>query len=333
MDNTDLAPSIAGRKPKVPLLSRVNLRIPFWLRLAISVTLLAALVVELDIAHSLQYLQVARLDILLVAVLVVLLGRCFAAYRWYVLLPTDDPKVSYGRILRFIFISGFLGFLVPGGIGAEAVRIYSLSRVTEDLAMSFSSVLVERLFAVLALASLTLLGLGLLPGGLPSELALMAGVCVAMLVAAASTLMIPGLRTATIAALRGRLLTPVRARLAKLYARLDAYKNRPGLMLWVLLLAFAFQLLRIGEVIVVAGALGIGIEAIYFIVFIPTIILGMLLPISVAGLGVREAGFVYLFGFAGVTQEAAFALGLIWFVVTLSAVPVGAWFYMRQGSR
>jgi uncharacterized protein (TIRG00374 family) len=303
------------------------------LRLVVSITLLAVLIGGLDLRQSLEFLRLARLDLLLLAVLAVGLDRLFAAYRWYVLLPREHPNISFGQIVRFIFVSGFLGFIVPGGIGAEAVRIYSLSRATADLALSFSSVLVERFFAVLALVFLTLFGLILSPRGLPPEFSLMAYFCLAVVVAAVAILMIPALRAATIALLQGRYLAPVRERLVKLYARLDDYKDQPMLMMMALLLAFLFQLQRIARVIIVAWALGIDIEEIYFLIFMPIIILATLLPISIAGFGVREAGFVYLFGLIGVAPEAAFTLGIVSFLVTLSAVPVGAWFYLRERSR
>lgn len=305
---------------------------PGWLRLLVSIALLAVLISGLDLAHALQFLKVARPDLLLLAVLTFFVDRLFAAYRWYILLPRDNPEISYGRIVRFIFVSGFLGFAVPGGIGTEAVRIYSLSRATADLAMSFSSVLVERVFAVLALGLLALSGLILSPAELPPGLTIMAYLCLTMLLVAILVLMVPALRSATSGLLVGKLLRPIRQRLVKLYQRLDAYKNKPRLMLYGLLLAFLFQLQRIGRIIIVAMALGLSVDMSYFLIFVPTIILATLLPISIAGLGIREAGFVYLFGLVGVPKEAAFALGFLASIIPLSAMPVGAWLYMRDRS-
>ena len=74
--------------------------------------------------------------------------------------------------------------------------------------------------------------------------------------------------------------------------------------------------------VLAAWALGIDIALPHFLVFVPIILFVQLLPISVAGLGTREAAFVYFFGSVGVGAESAFALSLLFFAGTiLSAVP------------
>ena len=55
------------------------------------------------------------------------------------------------------------------------------------------------------------------------------------------------------------------------------------------------------------------------------------MPVSIGGLGVRETAFVWLFGFVGVTETAAFTLSLMVYALSiLSALP-GGWYYARGG--
>ena len=99
-----------------------------------------------------------------------------------------------------------------------------------------------------------------------------------------------------------------------------------------LLVAFAFQVLRILQVVVGAWALGIDLPVQYYFVIMPTIILLTLLPISIAaGLGVREAAFVHLFGLVGMAGDAAFSLSLFVYVISFAAGLPGAWMYARSG--
>ena len=67
--------------------------------------------------------------------------------------------------MRLTFIGVFCGTFMPGG--AELARIYMLSKLTSDLALTFSSLLVERVLALIALFILVLLGLLVAPPGLP----------------------------------------------------------------------------------------------------------------------------------------------------------------------
>jgi uncharacterized membrane protein YbhN (UPF0104 family) len=56
-----------------------------------------------------------------------------------------------------------------------------------------------------------------------------------------------------------------------------------------------------------------------------------LLPITIAGLGVREVGFVYFLGLGGMPAEVALPLALIQRLFTIIATLPGAWWYLRRG--
>jgi uncharacterized membrane protein YbhN (UPF0104 family) len=131
-----------------------------------------------------------------------------------------------------------------------------------------------------------------------------------------------------------RLLPGLRLRdqLAKVYGCLDLYRQQPGPMAFGLLVALAFQILRILQVVVGAWALGIDTPVQYYFAIMPVIILLTLLPISIAaGLGVREAAFVHLFGLVGMPADAAFSLSIFVYVISFAAGLPGAWMYARSG--
>ena len=60
-----------------------------------------------------------------------------------------------------------------------------------------------------------------------------------------------------------------------------------------------------------------------YIIMFPLIALVGQLPISILGLGVREAGFVFLFACETATREDALALSVVYFSVGLSANLLG----------
>ena len=304
-----------------------------WLRLCVGIGLLALLLYWVDVDEALAVLASARLDILALLPLVMVGERLLAAFRWYLLVRVKIAAVTYWGVVRLIFVSGFAGYFTPGSVGVEAVRVYGLSRTTSDLALSVTSVLVERLLGMFALTLLVLVGLALRPPGLPPEYGQIAWLALALLVVGVCALMNPWLQRLSILVLAPGWLAPVRRGLQKIYAILDDYRRRPGLMLWSLVVAVVFQLARCLLPAVGAAALGAPMPFAYFVVIVPVVALVSLMPISIAALGVRELAYVYLFGLVGMPPEIALALALLIRVCGLLMLLPGAWFYVRRGVR
>jgi len=69
-------------------------------------------------------------------------------------------------------------------------------------------------------------------------------------------------------------------------------------------------------------------------VFVPLISLAGMLPISVNGLGIREALYLLLFGRVGVPPDAAVSMAFLYFAVTLAAsLPGGIVYALQRGPR
>jgi glycosyltransferase 2 family protein len=301
------------------------------LRAAISIGLLAWVISGIDLRAA--GAAMLRADLLLVPVIFALVigERLLGSLRWY-LLVRGDPRVTYWRITRLLFTTTFAGFFFPGAVGVELLRVYTLGRGIANIALAFSSVLVERIQALTALAALTLVALVLAPPGMPPEIAPTAWLGLGALLGGTALLLWRPFRDLTLRLLPGARLDGLRFQLAKVYDCLDLYRRQPGPMALGLLVAFAFQVLRVVQVVVGAWALGIELPVLYYFVIMPTIILLTLLPISIAaGLGVREAGFVYLFGLVGMAGDAAFSLSLFVYVISFAAGLPGAWMYARSG--
>jgi hypothetical protein len=80
-----------------------------------------------------------------------------------------------------------------------------------------------------------------------------------------------------------------------------------------------------------AAALGVPLPLAVFLTVVPLVVLIALLPISLAGLGLQDISYVYLFGLAGMPIEIALALSLLMHIFILLATVPGAWLYARAG--
>lgn len=320
---------MAERAPEPTAAAAGRARRSGLLRAAVSVSLLGLLLVVVDLGAASQVVAAAN-PYLLTLMFASLIGeRLFAAWRWLVLLRTVEPRVAYWPVLRVTLISNFLGAFLPGGVGIEVLRVYGLSRVMSDLPLALSSVLMERLCGLLALLLLVALGLLFAPIALPDVVQVVLGTGLIALVLAGACLLHPWPRRVTKRALANSPLRPFAERLVGLERRVDAYARRPLALAWSLVLAFAFQLLRVLSVVIGAFALGIDAAPALFVVIVPITILVALMPISLGGLGPREASYVALLGLAGVPPEAALVLALVREALNLMTTLPGALLYAR----
>jgi uncharacterized membrane protein YbhN (UPF0104 family) len=97
------------------------------------------------------------------------------------------------------------------------------------------------------------------------------------------------------------------------------------------MLSVLFQLGRVVLFYVAALMIGKNPEFIYFVAIVPVVMFASLMPISIGGLGVREAGLVLLFAqFKVMASAPAFTVALLVFVSGLLSTLPGGWFYARQ---
>lgn len=302
-------------------------KISGWVRLGISATLLTVLLTYVDLAESWRILRESNLEFVVLIFVLYLALRFHSAYRWFVLLHGKNPAISFGKVIRFTFISLFMGSFMPGGV--ELVRMYLMSKTTADFTLTISSMLVERVFSLLTLFLLVLLGLFFAPLALPPMLGRFAWLGLLLLALGSLTAMNSTFRSVIDRQLQSGWLTPLRTRLGKIYTHLDSYKLQPYLLGWSILLAFNQQFLRIAITVIGAWALGVKLPLLTFVVLVPIIFFVSVLPISVSGLGVREVAFVSLLSLVGVSAERAFTLSLLLYGIGLLTTLPGAYLYAK----
>lgn len=301
------------------------------LRLLVSGGLLGLVVSQLDLARAAAILSSANISLLALALLVGYAGRFAAAFRWWIFLRAMKTRVPYRGVVRLTFIGMFLQLMPAGTVASEVARVYGMNRTTSDLAGSFASVLVDRIFGLGALILVGLVGLAFAPPGVPPILSDLAWIGFVVLLAGGYVMMNPSARRILDGLLSRISLEPVRDRLRKVHDRLDQMRSSSALMGWSVIAALANTAFRILPAWFVAMALSIDASLPHLFIIIPLIYLAAQIPISLGGLGVREVGWVALLRIIDVPAPDAIVMSLLlaaWsFVVSLP----GAWLYARHG--
>jgi hypothetical protein len=95
-------------------------------------------------------------------------------------------------------------------------------------------------------------------------------------------------------------------------------------LLSALPLSFLYQIATVGVTVAVDRVLGLGVPVATILALAPLAWFATMLPISVGGLGVREAAFVLAFGWGGIERERALLLSLGTYTGLVEIGAVGA---------
>lgn len=282
-------------------------------RLAVAAGLTLLVLWKSNPTEVLQAGRDADLRWLAAAAALVVFDRALMAFRWVVLLRALEPgtRPALWPVVRIFFVSTFVGTFLPS-VGGDVVRAWSLARLRVDAAQSAASVLMDRLLGVLSLLLLGLLSLGLAGRTFASESVVLSLVVTGLFCAAAGAVIFSERAARPILALvryvPGRRAQEIGARLIDAVRR---YARHHADLAEVLAFSVIVQILRVVQAVCLGAAIHVPATPADYFVFIPLILLIMLVPISVNGLGTSQVAFVWFFGQVGVTAPDAFALSVL----------------------
>lgn len=298
------------------------------LKIGMSLGLLVVLVWKVGWRQTWETLAGSDYRYLLAAWGLYLFSMVLRAYRWQVLLRIQELGAPLSRLTSLYFIGTFFNTVLPTGFGGDVVRMYELSKHSQQGTQSVGTVLVDRLCGFLVLfvmASLALVFSYRLVPAIVSAVIIsitllsILGVWMALNDGVWEWLMrLP---------LLSRLLQ--KSQVQRFRRSIRAYRT-PAIS-GALLASLAFNVLLMVLNYLVALALGVRISFWYFLIFIPIISLLLTLPVSFSGLGVREGGYVLLFARAGVASPLALAMSLCVYAITVATGLLGGLWYMLEG--
>jgi len=304
----------------------------FFLKLAISTLLIVFLAVTYDVGEAFRRLGAIDLPWFFASLLLLGLGVFLAALRWRSILDGIGIALSFHRVLRIVFIGLIFNQALPSSIGGDAMRVWQIHRVVASMGLAFRSIVLDRLAGLAGLVLLVMAAVFLLPRLAEKSTAPVAAMGDAMMGAA-------------LAAMAGFVLLLVfdrlplaflGARAQKALARIAVEGRQLLLTSWrapyVLGLSCLIHVFSALSVFCLAQGMGIPLGVVACLVLVPPVILLMVLPISLAGWGVREGAMIAALGLVGVPAGEALVLSIAFGLsVLLASLPGGAvWFLTRS---
>jgi hypothetical protein len=295
----------------------------------LSIALLALVLWKVPLRDALQGLS-GLSPVALVSLLVLtFVFPSVAALRWKRVLLRLQLRQRWIRLLADTLVSSTYNMLLPTSIGGDIVRGWRCARRVEAGHHAWSSVLYERLVGLVALALLALPGLFLTPtpaGRLGAVVAVLVAVSILLAVFAHA----PFRHVAHLLAVRAPVVAGVGDGIAAdLSGPLARSTARAETLAWSLL----YQFVGLGLLIVVVLDWNRPELVPAVLGAVPIALIFTMLPVSIAGLGVRESLFVVLLGQFGVEAARALSLALVWLASAVVLAGAGAAVMIVEASR
>ena len=230
----------------------------------------------------------------------------FVALRWSRIAGQCGAHLPAARLFRFTMIANFFNQTLPSGVGGDAMRIWLVARETNWRVGTYS-VFLDRVVGVVALALLVIVCL-------PWSLALVRDPVgrIALLTIGLGCLA-GGVIFVGLAWERLRILqrwAPTRHLAATASVALTMLRS-PGLLIRVGVLSALIHLMSAVAAWCAARSVAADLGLLNSIFLVLPVILISIVPISIAGWGVRESVMVAAFSYAGLPQDDGLIVSLL----------------------
>ena len=309
-------------------------RLILLVKVVVSAGLLYVLLSRVDLGRLWATARTASVPWLLTA-----LGLYFAmifvsAWRWGLLLRAQRIVMRLGSLVRSYLVATFFNNFLPSNIGGDVVRVRDTAQAAGSKTRAATVVLVDRGIGLLALVFVAAAGASMLPKGSPVVgpfgpsllwLILAAGTALA-----APMLVMPQRIGQLLAPLKTLHQEWVEERISRLVTALARFRETPAALGLGFFGAILVQAILVGFYAAIAQALGVPIPMAHLAVMIPLSFIVQMAPVSVNGLGVREATFSYYFTQLGLPLESALALSFLGAVLVMIFSLSGAAAYLTR---
>lgn len=303
--------------------------LPILLRIGISIILLVFLFKQIDEKSLLAVIKNADIGLLLLAAVIYFSAYVFCLFRWEMLLKGAKIYLPLKRVIISFAGGIFFNLFLPSTIGGDFVRSIDLATHTKRPREVVATVLLDRLSGYVGLVIVALLAL-LFGWKLVEDksvllsVAIITGILVVTLLVLFNRFLYSKINQILHSPTAGR----IREAIKNLHQEIHIFRHHKKIILNNLILSVLIQVVSPVTFYIIALSLGIKIDITYFFVYLPIIGAITLLPISIGGLGLRDATTVFFFSKAGVSKDLAFAMSLINFSFILVYASIGGLIYV-----
>jgi len=305
-----------------------------FFRVAISMALLALLLCKLDSARIVDAVHQAAWWTILIAVALQMLLFSLASLRWWVLLNYHACGYRPATLLAPYFIGVLFNNILPTALGGSLFRMYYIYQDNHGAVVAASPIVTERLLGLVAMITTATMVVPFLSHE-PAYVRVLANTLPWLLALAFAALALigspPVYRVVQAALVRWHRFKIVATAL-RVAEAVQIYLAHPGLVVSVFAISVGLQVMSASVYYLLGLGLGVTLTPLDYLLIAPLVFIAATLPVSIGGLGVREAAAVSLFTAAGMPTSDAGALAFLYLVVLLLSSAPGLFLVLTNRS-
>lgn len=301
----------------------------------IGIAIFCYLLLKVGIMNIVDSLKGIKISYVLIAVIFVPLLVMMQALKWYVIIKKQKIKMTYAEAIRIQFISLFYGFVTPARLGT-LIKVAYLQKKTKNFGKSTSSVVIERVFDLIVVLILAAFGSLILIRTITKEMFFNTAIWMfgLLLLVVLGFLFLISKNTGrkTFKFLYERLLpSNFKKKTRKDFNGFYNSMPKKRFLVWPFLLTIATWFVIYTPNFLIAKSLGVNIGYLTFIFLVSIATMIAQLPITISGLGVREAALVTMFGLFGIPAPKVMSFAILSsLIIIVSPSLIGFFFTLKE---
>ncbi|MBI4116675.1 flippase-like domain-containing protein [Candidatus Pacearchaeota archaeon] len=282
----------------------------------VGIAIFLYLLFKLDAANILNEIKNADLFFLFVAIFLVLVSFFTSTLKWFFVAKKQGINVGFSQAVKINMMSGFYGFVTPSRIGS-VIRIEYLKDINNNkLGKTASNYVLEKILDLSSLIILMIVSSFVLRSILSMTYFYYAigGFFVILIF---TVIFLDRERAKSILRIFYLKFLPKKIKETAKDGFYSFYESAPEKKYFVLflMLSMANWIILYSVFFFIGLSVGIKTSFFYFLLFMPiTTFIGQI-PITINGLGTREAAMISLFGLLGISATKIFSMSLINLVI------------------
>jgi glycosyltransferase 2 family protein len=298
----------------------------FWAKVVVTGAILGAVLARVNLVNLAAALSTVKLPLFLAAMGLALPTGFTGIQRWRGVTATFGESLPLSKAFIYAWIGQFINLGLPTVLGLDSVRAWKMHQQGLSLGLAARIVIVDRLCSLVSLLVIIAIGLPQLAGLDGSAIFKPAAVL-------AFALGSVGLTFIFAFQFWGHALPslPLARHLCQLSKDLNhTLFGNGALTLAIMFWGTLNHLCRIATVLCVALALSLSLSPLDAFTLAPSALLIAMVPITLAGWGVREAVFIQAFSLAGLAPSQALALSILYGFVGLATGLLGGGVWLAE---
>jgi len=274
---------------------------------------------NIDLSSLSARLQQADVGWLCLALLTLIVQTFLIAFRWQLISAFCEIPITLSRTCRFTWIGTFFNQTLPSSVGGDAVKILLLRRDGASWTASGYSVLLDRIIGLVALSAMVVSSMWFALALITDPIARIALLLIGVGTVAGFVLFL--------LARYGRHSSLTRWSIIRHLAQLSTlagdilFSIRTGIL--VAVFSLAIQILAVVAAWCLGESVHVPFDLLYAFVLIPPVILISILPISIAGWGLRETSLALAFSYVGLSRADGVLVSLLFGALLVANGAIG----------